>query len=80
MGNAMGGRDACDAYRGDAVGAATGADAVGVADVGASGDTPGGDGVGDADGDCVVGDGAVLGGAGGSGGCCRRCNGRWRRW
>ena len=49
-----------------------------VVDVGASGDAPGGDGVGDADG--VIGDGAGAGGACGSGGRCRRCSGWWRNW
>ena len=49
-----------------------------VVDVGASGDAPGGDGVGDADG--VIGDGAGAGGACGSGGRCRWCSGWRRNW
>ena len=65
---------------GGAVSAATAADALAVADVGASGDAPGGGGVDDADGDGVVGDGTGAGGGGGSGGSCRWCNGRWCRW
>ena len=56
VGDAMGGGDAGDAYGG----VLWASKQVCVVDVGASGDAPGGDGVGDAD--CVIGDGAGAGG------------------
>ena len=74
VGDAMGGGDAGDAYGG----VLWASKRVCVVDVGASGDAPGGDGVGDVVG--VIGDGAGAGGACGSGGRCKWCSGWWRDW